>query len=284
MQKELELLRVKGEIGSSLAAEVEILRERRPLPGAGRARRRSALRADHLAGAGGAGRHPSAEEIVRCAPAVTPSARAAGTTAPTSAPIPRIRSCAAAAWPICTAQASRARMPDQTMTAAEPRRVPWWSWLLVSAGVVGLDQLTKWLVQQVLVFGQSMRGAAVLQPGAGVQPRRGVQLPEQRAAAGSASCSSASRSAASALIVYLLRRHAHDRLFCFALSPDPGRGDRQRDRSPAAGSGGGFPRPARGGLSLAGVQPGRQRHHLGAGLLIWDSLRRRASKGASGIR
>ena len=47
-------------------------------------------------------------------------------------------------------------MPEQTMAAAAARRVPWWTWLLVSAGVIGLDQLSKWLVQKALVLGESI--------------------------------------------------------------------------------------------------------------------------------
>ena len=43
------------------------------------------------------------------------------------------------------------------MAAARPRRVPWWAWLLVSAGVIGLDQLSKWLVQRALALGESIR-------------------------------------------------------------------------------------------------------------------------------
>ena len=38
----------------------------------------------------------------------------------------------------------------------ELARWRWWAWLLVSAGVIVLDQLTKWAVQQTLVFGQSV--------------------------------------------------------------------------------------------------------------------------------
>src|SRR5262245_6587611 len=69
----------------------------------------------------------------------------------------RIPTCAGGASPTCMAPGSRAPMPEQTMTAAEPRRVPWWAWLFVSAAVIGLDQLSKWLVQKALVLGESIR-------------------------------------------------------------------------------------------------------------------------------
>ena len=103
------------------------------------------------------------------------------------------------------------------MTVAAPRPIPWWSWLLVSAGVIGLDQLTKWLIQQVLTFGQSLR----------VLPFFNLVLVYNPGAAFSFLSSAPGWQrdlfvvialAASALIVYLLRKNAHDRLFCFALA------------------------------------------------------------------
>jgi signal peptidase II len=164
-------------------------------------------------------------------------------------------------------------MPDQTMTVAAPRRVPWWSWLLVSAGVVGLDQLTKWLIQQVLVFGQSLRVlpffnlVLVYNPGAAFSFLSSAPGWQRDLFIGIALV-------ASALIVYLLRRHAHDRLFCFALSLILGGAlGNLIDR-----------------LLLGAVVDFLDLHAfdyhwpafnladsaitLGAGLLIWDSLRR----------
>jgi signal peptidase II len=108
-------------------------------------------------------------------------------------------------------------MPEQTLAAAAPRRVRWWAWLLVSAGVVGLDQLTKWLIQQVLVFGQSIRVlpffdlVLVYNPGAAFSFL-------SNASGWQRDLFAAIAVAASALIIYLLRRYAHDLLFCFALS------------------------------------------------------------------
>jgi signal peptidase II len=97
------------------------------------------------------------------------------------------------------------------------RRLPWWSWLVASAGLVVLDQLTKWLIQQSLVFGQTVP----------VLPFFNLVLVYNPGAAFSfLSTASGWQTglfigiglAASALIVYLLRRHAHDALFCFALA------------------------------------------------------------------
>lgn len=164
-------------------------------------------------------------------------------------------------------------MPDQTMTAAAPRMVPWWSWLLVSGGVIGLDQLTKWLIQQVLVFGQSLR----------VLPFFNLVLVYNPGAAFSFLSSApgwqrelfvAIALAASALIVYLLRRHAHDRLFCFALSLILG------------GAVGNLVDRLLLGAVVDFLDVHAFDYHwpafnladsaitLGAGLLIWDSLRR----------
>lgn len=108
-------------------------------------------------------------------------------------------------------------MPEAQVASKQRASVPWWSWLFSSASVVALDQLTKWLVQQVLSVGQSLpvlpffdlvltynRGAAFSflsnAPGWQRELFIGIAL------------------GASAVIVYLLRRHAHDRMFCFALA------------------------------------------------------------------
>ena len=108
-------------------------------------------------------------------------------------------------------------MPEQASAMNAPRVAPWWSWLLVSAGVIGLDQLTKWLIQQVLVFGQSIRVlpffnlVLVYNPGAAFSFLSSAPGWQRELFVGIAL-------AASALILYLMRKHAHDRLFCFALS------------------------------------------------------------------
>ena len=67
VQKELEAVRQAGAIGSSLQAEVDIVRRRRRLRRARVARRRPALRADHVRGARDAA-------ATRCTIAVAPSA------------------------------------------------------------------------------------------------------------------------------------------------------------------------------------------------------------------
>jgi len=102
-------------------------------------------------------------------------------------------------------------MPD---AMDKPR---WWPWLLMSGLVVLFDQVTKWLVQQSLGFGHSAEVlpffnlVLVYNPGAAfsfLSSAPGWQRPLFVAVG----------LAASALIVYLLRRHARDPLFCFALA------------------------------------------------------------------
>lgn len=96
-------------------------------------------------------------------------------------------------------------------------RLPFWGWLLVSLAVVGFDQITKWAVQQTMVFGQSVP----------ILPFFNLVLVYNPGAAFSflSSASGWQRElfivigvAASVLIAYLLRRHAGDAMFCFALS------------------------------------------------------------------
>jgi len=93
----------------------------------------------------------------------------------------------------------------------------WWQWPSLSLGVILLDQLTKWLIQQTLVFGETVpvlpffNLVLVYNPGAAfsfLSTASGWQR-ELFVAIGLG---------ASALIVYLLRRHAGDPYFCFALS------------------------------------------------------------------
>jgi signal peptidase II len=93
----------------------------------------------------------------------------------------------------------------------------WWAWLGLSASVIGLDQLTKHLVQQQLTYGRSVSITPffdlvlVFNPGAAfsfLSTAPGWQRELFIAIAG----------VASALIVYLLRKHASDRVFCLALA------------------------------------------------------------------
>ena len=53
-------------------------------------------------------------------------------------------------------------------------------WLALAALIVVADQLTKYAVVQYFGREQGRGGDAVLQPGAGLQPRRRVQLPVGR--------------------------------------------------------------------------------------------------------
>jgi signal peptidase II len=108
-------------------------------------------------------------------------------------------------------------MPEHSAAGAAPRPIAWWVWLFASGLVIGLDQLTKWLVQQVLVFGRSVAVLPffdlilVYNPGAAFSFLSSASGWQRDVFIGVAA-------AASALIVYLMRKHAHDYLFCFALA------------------------------------------------------------------
>jgi signal peptidase II len=95
--------------------------------------------------------------------------------------------------------------------------LPWWGWLPVSAVVILLDQLSKWLVRDWLAVGDSVT----------VLPFFNLVLVYNPGAAFSFLSSAAGWQrelfiaialGASGLILYLMRRHAADPLFCFALA------------------------------------------------------------------
>lgn len=105
-------------------------------------------------------------------------------------------------------------MLEHSTSRSPDRR--WLAWLAVSAGVVLLDQLSKHVMQQVLGPGQSIRVTPffdlvlVFNPGAAFSFL-------SSAAGWQRELFIAIALAASVLIVYLLRKHAADRVFCFAL-------------------------------------------------------------------
>jgi signal peptidase II len=94
---------------------------------------------------------------------------------------------------------------------------PWWSWLALSAGVIVLDQLTKYLVLENVQFGSPIRVTAffdlvlVYNPGAAFSFLSTAPGWQRGLFIGIAA-------AASVLIVFLLRRNVADRWFSFALS------------------------------------------------------------------
>ena len=164
-------------------------------------------------------------------------------------------------------------MPEQTMTASTARSIPWWAWLPISAGVIGLDQLTKWLIQQILAFGQSIR----------VLPFFNLVLVYNPGAAFSFLSSAAGWQrhlfvaialAASVLIVYLLRKYAHDRMFCFALSLILGGAIGNLIDRLLLGAVVDFLDVHAFGYHWPAFNLADSAITLGAGLLIWDSLRR----------
>ena len=93
----------------------------------------------------------------------------------------------------------------------------WWAWLLLSAVVVALDQLTKHVVQQTVPFGSPIRVTPffdlvlVYNPGAAFSFLSTAPGWQRELFIGIAAV-------AAVLIVFLLRRNVADRLFCFALS------------------------------------------------------------------
>ena len=92
----------------------------------------------------------------------------------------------------------------------------WWAWLLQSAVVVALDQLTKHVVQQTVPFGSPIRVTPffdlvlVYNPGAAFSFLSTAPGWQRELFIGIAAV-------AAVLIVFLLRRNVADRLFCFAL-------------------------------------------------------------------
>jgi len=92
----------------------------------------------------------------------------------------------------------------------------WLGWLGVSAGVVVLDQVTKHLVRDFLSGGSAIHVTPffdlvlILNPGAAFSFLSSAAGWQREFFIGIAL-------AASALIIYLIRKHAADRLFCFGL-------------------------------------------------------------------
>jgi signal peptidase II len=93
----------------------------------------------------------------------------------------------------------------------------WWAWLLLSSVVVALDQLTKHVVQQTVPFGSPIQVTPffdlvlVYNPGAAFSFLSTAPGWQRELFVGIAAV-------AAVLIVFLLRRNVADRLFCFALS------------------------------------------------------------------
>ena len=105
-------------------------------------------------------------------------------------------------------------MLEHSMPRTSTRR--WLAWLAVSAGVVALDQLSKHLVREMLANGRSIRVTPffdlvlILNPGAAFSFLSSAAGWQRELFIGIAL-------AASVLIVYLMRKHAADRVFCWGL-------------------------------------------------------------------
>jgi signal peptidase II len=103
-------------------------------------------------------------------------------------------------------------------SVARGAAVPHWpAWIAISASVVLLDQLSKYLVQRGMGYNESVRVTPffdlvlVLNPGAAFSFLSSAAGWQRGLFIGIALV-------ASVLIVYLLRKHAGERLFCFGLS------------------------------------------------------------------
>jgi signal peptidase II len=92
----------------------------------------------------------------------------------------------------------------------------WLAWLGLSAGVVVLDQVSKHLVRDLLPSGSAIRVTPffdlvlILNPGAAFSFLSSAAGWQRELFIGIALT-------ASTLIIYLIRRHVSDRLFCFGL-------------------------------------------------------------------
>ena len=188
--------RASREVRDAVNKEIEALRAARPgrLVAAGRgddhgrrrrprdllasARRRPALRPDHVGGACAARRRRRCDRRGRRRRRARRSASAAGTGATTSATIRRTRrSAAAAPQPLRRRRAARGR-PDgmaRGATSALLRPGSASRWL-----VIVLDQITKTLIVGAFQLGDSRTDHVVLQHRARPQHRRGVLVPRRR--------------------------------------------------------------------------------------------------------
>jgi signal peptidase II len=149
----------------------------------------------------------------------------------------------------------------------------WWSWLLVSVAVLVFDQLTKWLIQQTMVFSQQVRVlpffnlVLVYNPGAAfsfLSTAPGWQR-DLFVAIGLA---------ASGLIVWLLRRHAAEPMFCFALALILGGAIGNVIDRVLLGAVVDFLDVHLAGYHWPAFNVADSAITCGAALLIWDSLRR----------
>jgi signal peptidase II len=99
---------------------------------------------------------------------------------------------------------------------SRPSAWRWLGWLGVSAGVVVLDQVSKHLVRELLANGSAIRVTPffdlvlILNPGAAFSFLSSAAGWQRELFIGIAL-------GASALILYLLRKHARDRVFCLGL-------------------------------------------------------------------
>ncbi|HTS55670.1 MAG TPA: signal peptidase II [Burkholderiales bacterium] len=159
----------------------------------------------------------------------------------------------------------------------------WLAWLAVSAGVVLLDQLSKHLMGQLLGPGGSMRVTPffdlvlVLNPGAAFSFL-------SSAAGWQRELFIAIALAASVLIVYLMRKHGAERVFCFALGLILGGAIGNVIDRVQLGAVVDFLHFHLGEYYWPAFNLADSAITCGAGLLIWDSFRRSRVKQAKSGR
>lgn len=159
-------------------------------------------------------------------------------------------------------------------------KAPHWAlWLSVSAGLVLLDQLVKFLIRQKLALPQPVHVTPffdlvlVYNPGAAFSLLRTLRLARELFIGIAL--------AASVLILYLLRKHAAERLFCLGLSLILGGAVGNVLDRVQFGAVVDFLHFHIGQYYWPAFNVADSAITCGAGLLIWDSLRRSKAR-ASG--
>jgi signal peptidase II len=169
-------------------------------------------------------------------------------------------------------------MLEHSMASTSPRR--WLAWLMVSAGVIALDQVSKHVLREVLANGRSIRVTPffdlvlILNPGAAFSFLSSAAGWQRELFIGIAL-------AASVLIVYLMRKHAADRVFCWGLGLILGGAIGNVIDRVLLGAVVDFLYLHLGEYYWPAFNLADSAITCGAGLLIWDSLRRSRVKHSS---
>jgi len=170
-------------------------------------------------------------------------------------------------------------MLEHSMPRTSGRR--WLAWLAISAGLVLLDQLSKHMVRDVLAGGRTIRVTPffdlvlILNPGAAFSFLSSAAGWQRELFIGIAL-------AASILIVYLMRKHAAERIFCVGLGLILGGALGNVIDRVHLGAVVDFLYFHLGEYYWPAFNLADSAITCGAGLLIWDSLRRARAKRSKG--